>query len=81
MPLIVRWPGMIEADKFHEIVQHHDWLPTFLAMAGETDIVDKVKKGYDGDWQDLQEPHRRLQPIALPHGQGIGKARASSSST
>jgi arylsulfatase len=27
------------------IIQHHDWLPTFLAAAGDPDIVDKVKKG------------------------------------
>jgi arylsulfatase A-like enzyme len=27
-------------------VQHHDWLPTFLAMAGEPDVVEKLKKGY-----------------------------------
>ena len=24
----------------------HDWFPTFLAMAGEPDIIDKLKKGY-----------------------------------
>jgi arylsulfatase A-like enzyme len=27
------------------IVQHHDWLPTFLAIAGDTGVVDKLKKG------------------------------------
>ena len=27
-------------------MQHHDWLPTFLAMAGEPDVVEKLKKGY-----------------------------------
>ena len=27
-------------------MQHHDWLPTFLSMAGESDIVGKLKKGY-----------------------------------
>ncbi|MBX9800115.1 MAG: arylsulfatase [Burkholderiaceae bacterium] len=46
VPLIVRWPGKIEAGKVsNEIVQHHDWLPTFLDIAGEPDIVEKVKKG------------------------------------
>ena len=30
----------------NEIVQHHDWLPTFLAMAGEPDVVEKLKTGY-----------------------------------
>ena len=29
----------------NEIVHHHDWLPTFLAMAGEPDIVEKLKAG------------------------------------
>jgi arylsulfatase A-like enzyme len=30
----------------NEIVQHHDWLPTLLAAAGEPDIVEKLKKGH-----------------------------------
>ena len=46
IPLLVRWPGHIEAGSVaNGIVQHHDWLPTFLAMAGEPDVVDKLKKG------------------------------------
>ena len=47
IPLLVRWPGKIKAGSVcNEIVQHHDWLPTFLAMAGAPDVVDKLKKGY-----------------------------------
>ncbi len=47
IPLIVRWPGKIAAGSVsNEIVQHHDWFPTFLAIAGEPDIVEKLKKGY-----------------------------------
>jgi arylsulfatase A-like enzyme len=47
VPLLVRWPGQIKAGSVStEVVQHHDWFPTFLAMAGETDIVEKAKKGY-----------------------------------
>jgi arylsulfatase A-like enzyme len=30
----------------NEIVQHHYWLPTFLAVAGEPDIVEKCKKSH-----------------------------------
>jgi hypothetical protein len=26
----------------NEIVAHHDWLPTFLAMAGDADVTDKL---------------------------------------
>ncbi|HTJ57271.1 MAG TPA: arylsulfatase [Devosiaceae bacterium] len=46
VPLLVRWPGQIEPGSVaNGIVQHHDWLPTFLAMAGDPDVVDKLKKG------------------------------------
>ena len=44
--MIVRWPGKIKAGSVTtEIVQHHDWLPTFLAIAGDPDVVEKLKKG------------------------------------
>jgi arylsulfatase A-like enzyme len=47
VPLLVRWPGKIKPGSIaNGIVQHHDWLPTFLAMAGEPDIIEKAKKGY-----------------------------------
>jgi len=47
VPLLVRWPGKIEAGSIcNEIVQHHDWLPTFLDMAGAPDVIDKLKEGY-----------------------------------
>jgi arylsulfatase A-like enzyme len=47
VPELVRWPGRIPAGVVsNEIVQHHDWLPTFLAAAGEPDIVEKLKAGH-----------------------------------
>jgi len=47
IPLLVRWPGKIPAGVVvNDIVQHHDWLPTFLAAAGEPDIIEKLKKGH-----------------------------------
>jgi arylsulfatase len=47
VPLLVRWPGKIPAGVVvNDIVQHHDWLPTFLAAAGEPDIIEKLKKGH-----------------------------------
>ncbi|MGH9982480.1 MAG: arylsulfatase [Nitrososphaeraceae archaeon] len=48
VPLLVRWPGKIEAGSISNgIVQHHDWLPTFLAMAGDPEVMEKLKKGYN----------------------------------
>ena len=47
VPMIVRWPGKIAPGQVsNEIVQHHDWFPTFLAMAGDPDVVEKLKSGY-----------------------------------
>lgn len=49
VPLLLRWPGVIEAGTIsNEIVQHHDWLPTFMAAAGESNIVEKCLTGYKG---------------------------------
>jgi arylsulfatase len=47
VPCVIRWPGMIEPGTVsNEIVSHTDMLPTLLAVAGEPDIVEKLKKGY-----------------------------------
>ncbi|MBJ6760817.1 arylsulfatase [Myxococcaceae bacterium JPH2] len=47
VPLVIRWPGKIPAGKVsNDIISHHDWMPTFLAAAGEPDIQQKLLKGY-----------------------------------
>src|SRR5215831_15457191 len=47
VPLLLRWRGVIPAGVVsNEIVQHNDWLPTFLAAAGEPDVKDKLLKGH-----------------------------------
>jgi arylsulfatase len=46
IPEVIRWPGHIPAGVVsNEIVQHHDWLPTFLAAAGDPNIIDELKAG------------------------------------
>jgi arylsulfatase A-like enzyme len=47
IPMMVRWPGHIPAGHVsNDVVQHHDWLPTFLAIAGEPTIADKLRAGH-----------------------------------
>jgi arylsulfatase A-like enzyme len=47
VPSMVRWPGRIKPGQWNnEIVHHMDWLPTFLAAAGEPDVKDKLLKGH-----------------------------------
>ncbi|MGJ7562235.1 arylsulfatase [Variovorax sp. GB1R11] len=46
IPLVVRWPGRIEPGSISNgIVQHHDWLPTFLEIAGDPHVAENLKKG------------------------------------
>jgi len=47
VPCMVRWPGHIKPGTVsNEIVAHLDWLPTFLALAGDGNIKEELLKGY-----------------------------------
>ena len=46
VPAMVRWPGKIKAGSVsNEIMHHMDWLPTFVAAAGDPNIKEKLKAG------------------------------------
>ena len=48
VPAIVRWPGQIKAGSVsNEIFSGLDWFPTLLAAAGDTDIKERLLKGWD----------------------------------
>jgi arylsulfatase len=45
VPAMVRWPGKIEAGSVSNDIMHHmDWLPTFVAAAGDPDVKAKLMK-------------------------------------
>ncbi|NWK55127.1 arylsulfatase [Verrucomicrobiaceae bacterium N1E253] len=47
VPCAVRWPGVVKAGSISNgIVHHMDWLPTFVAAAGKTDIKEDLLDGY-----------------------------------
>ena len=47
VPCLVRWPAAIKPGTVsNELMSHNDWIPTFCAIAGEPDIVNKLKAGY-----------------------------------
>jgi len=47
VPAMVRWPGHIKPGSVsNEIVAHLDWLPTLLAIAGDTNVKEELLKGY-----------------------------------
>jgi len=46
-PSMIRWPNHIkEGSVSNEIISGMDWLPTFLAAAGQDDIKEKLLEGY-----------------------------------
>ena len=45
VPAIIRWPGKVPAGKVENaIVSGLDWFPTFVAAAGDSNIVDELKQ-------------------------------------
>ena len=55
VPMLVRWPGVIKPGTIiNDIFSQEDWLPTLLAAAGEPDIVDKLKQGYQANGKTLK---------------------------
>jgi len=47
VPCMVRWPGKIKPGQVsNEIIAHYDWLPTLAAIAGDSEVTDKLLKGY-----------------------------------
>ena len=47
VPAMIKWPNNIEAGSVsNEVVSGMDWMPTFLAAAGQSDVKDKLLKGY-----------------------------------
>jgi arylsulfatase len=48
IPCVMRWPGVIEPGRvINDIASLQDFIPTFAAANGESDLVEKVKKGYE----------------------------------
>ncbi len=55
VPCLVRWPGKIKPGTVtNELMSHNDWIPTLCAIAGEPDIVGKLKAGYTANGIDYK---------------------------
>ena len=47
MPGMIRWPGVVQPGReINDIVSHEDWVPTFVAAAGEPEVKRKLLTGY-----------------------------------
>ncbi len=53
VPQMIRWPGVIEPGTiYNDIISHEDWMPTLLAAAGDSKIVEKLKKGHKANGKE-----------------------------
>jgi arylsulfatase len=47
VPCLARWPGVIKPGTIvNDIMSHEDWMPTFLAAAGDPDMKTKLLTGF-----------------------------------
>ncbi len=55
VPLLVRWPGVIEpGTEVNDIISHADWFPTLAAATGDDDIKSKLKSGHSMNNRDFK---------------------------
>ena len=46
VPTVIRWPGVIKPGTvINDVAAHEDMIPTLLAAAGDTTVVEDLKKG------------------------------------
>jgi len=87
MPLIVRWPGVIEpGTRIQELVQNIDYAPTFLDIAGidpdtpmhGRSLLDLMRPDAE-PWRDAVYYHYYEYPIPhrVPQHEGVRTARYS----
>jgi len=54
-PCLVKWPAKIKPGQIsNDIISGEDWLPTFLAAAGEPDVKEKLLKGHKADGKNFK---------------------------
>ncbi len=54
-PCLVKWPAKIKPGQIsNAIFSGEDWLPTFLAAAGETDVKEKLLKGHSANGKNFK---------------------------
>jgi arylsulfatase A-like enzyme len=46
VPCLIKWPGVIQPGTVvNDVCAHEDFIPTFAAANGDTDLVERTKKG------------------------------------
>src|SRR5438128_4460889 len=76
VPCMIRWPGKVPAGKVENgIISGLDWFPTFLAAAGNPNIVEELKKGKDIGGRTYKVHLDGYNQMDLLTGKGPSKRR------
>ena len=74
VPMMIRWPGVVKPGTvINDIFSQEDWMPTLLAAAGETDVKDKLLKGYKANGKTFKVHLDGYDQTDLLSGKGPGK--------
>ena len=50
VPLLMRWPGVIQpGTEINEIIAHNDWMPTLVAAAGQPGVRESLRDGHEAN--------------------------------
>jgi len=73
VPLLVRWPGLVEPGTvINDIFHHMDWFPTLLRAAGEPDIKEQLKIGTEANGIRYKVHLDGYDMTDLLAGKGVG---------
>jgi arylsulfatase A-like enzyme len=76
VPGMIRWPGVVKpGSEISEIVSHEDWVPTFVAAAGESDVKEKLLAGYEAAGKTFKVHLDGYDQRDLLAGTGPGKRK------
>jgi arylsulfatase len=73
VPALIRWPGVVEPGRvINDVVNHQDWLPTFLRAAGVPNINAKLKQGHTAGARTYKVHIDGVDQTELLAGRGPG---------
>ena len=76
VPGMMRWPGVIKpGTEINDIVSHEDWVPTFVAAAGEPNVKEKLLTGYEAAGKTFKVHLDGYDQRDLLAGTGPGKRK------
>jgi arylsulfatase A-like enzyme len=74
VPCMIRWPGKVPAGKVENgLISGLDWFPTFVAAAGDSSIVEELKKGKELCGQSYKVHLEGYNQMDLITGKGPSK--------